>query len=264
MLNDLIDSLASPTAYRRFAGEKPVRCAAYVAVLSLIFVAALAVAVKVRLAPLFDETFDWLKTSMPSVTFSAGKVTSAAQVATRVEHPRIKQVAVMIDTNRTDPVTVQQLGEAKVLAYLTANAMYLSRDGRVEIFDLSKSADKTVTIDAASYRDMEKVFNWVFYPLVLLIFFGLFCVSLSFFGLIYGLAGMLVASLTGADLAFSALFRMAIHAQTAAVFLRAADALSPVRIPKGSLISLALSVITLTLAIRAAGKPQAAPPAPAA
>ena len=40
-----------------FAGEKNARTAAYVAFLSLVFIGALGIAVKLRLAPLFDETY---------------------------------------------------------------------------------------------------------------------------------------------------------------------------------------------------------------
>ena len=267
MFIDLIASLTSPSAYRRFAGEKPSRTAAYTAFLSLIFVVALSVAIRVRLTPLFDQTFDWLKTTMPAVTFSAGKVTSTAPTPTLIEHPRYKEVAVMIDTNRTDPVTTAQMKDAKALAYLTSNALYLERDGRLEVFDLAKSASaKAITVDAQSYREMERVFNWLFYPLVVLFFFVVFCISLCFFGAIYGLAGMLVASLTGAELGFGALFRLALHAQSASVLLRAVDALSPVTIPLAGALSLALSVTYLTLGIRAAGRPDSAPtpPAPAA
>lgn len=264
MFIDLIASLTSPSAYRRFAGEKPLRTAAYTAFLSLIFVMALSVAIKIRLAPLFDQTFDWFKTAMPAVTFSAGKVTSTALTPTRIEHPRFKGVALMIDTTRIDPVTPAQMSENKVLAYLTNNAMYLERDGRLEVFDLAKSAAaKPVTIDATSYAEMERIFNWVFYPLVVLFFFVIFAVSLCFFGAVYSLAGMLVASLTGAELSYGDLFQMSIHAQSATVLLRVVDALSPVSIPLSGALSLALSVTYLTLAIRAAGRPDSAPPPPA-
>ena len=204
---------------------------------------------------------------MPAITFAAGKVTSTAAVATRVEHPRFKEVAVMIDTGRTDPVTPAQMKEAKTLAYLAGNAFYLERDNRIEVFDLSKSSsERSVTVDAQSYGEMERAFNWIFYPVVLFLFFFLFCVSLSFFGLIYALAGMLVAALSGAELSFGALFRLALHAQSAAVLLRAADTLSPVRIPLAASVSLILSMTYLTLAIRAAGRPQTdpLPPAPSA
>lgn len=263
MFTDLIDSIVSPCAYRRFAGEKASRTAAYTAVLSLIFVVALSIAIKVRLAPLFDQTFDWMKTSFPAITFSAGKVTSTASTPTRLEHPRAKEVAIMVDTSRTDPVTPDQMREAKVLAYLTGNALYMERDSRLEVFDLTKSASsKTITIDSSTYAEMERIFNWVFYPAILLFFFLVFCASLCFFAAIYALVGMLVASLTNAQLGFGALFQIALHAQSASVLLRAADALSPVRIPLAGALSLALSVTYLTLGIRAAGRAEpAAPPA---
>lgn len=263
MLNDLLASISSPSAYRRFAGEKASRTAAYAALLSLIFVMALGAAIKMRLTPLFDQTFDWLKTSVPAVTFSGGRVSSAAAGPTRIEHPRAKEVAVMIDTDRTDPVTSALMKDAGVLAYLTGNALYLERDNRLEVFDLSKAPPgKTVTVDAKTYAEMERVFNWIFYPMALLLIFGVFILSLCFFGLVYGLAGMLVASLAGAELGFGSIFKLAVHAQTAAVLLRVADALSPARIPLTWILSLALSATYLVLGIRAAGRTPESPPAP--
>src|ERR1700720_3459806 len=76
MIPDLLDSIVRPAAYRRFSAEKAARTASYAAFLSLIFVGALGIAVKLRLAPLFTETFTWLETSMPPLMFAAGGVTS--------------------------------------------------------------------------------------------------------------------------------------------------------------------------------------------
>src|SRR3954466_1167105 len=122
MIPDLLDSIVRPAAYRRFASEKGARTVRYAAFLSLIFVGALGISVKIRLAPLFAETFAWLQTSMPSLKFTAGGVTSSVPAPLRVEHPKMREVAVMIDTGRKDPVTAEQMKQAKVIAYLTGNA----------------------------------------------------------------------------------------------------------------------------------------------
>lgn len=265
MIPDLLDSIVRPAAYRRFAGEKGARTASYAAFLSLIFVGALGVSVKLRLAPLFTETFVWLETSMPPLKFAAGGVTSPAPGPLRLEHPRTKDVAVMIDTTRKDPVTVEQMKEAKVIAYLTGNALYLDRgQNQLETIDLTKSApERNVTVDASMYREMERTFDWVFYPALMLFFFLAFAIALAFSGLLYALAGLILASLAGGALEFAALFRLAIHAQTAGSLLYALDAALPVSIPRFQFLSVALSLTFLWLGVRAAAHAPE-PPAPAA
>lgn len=258
-----------PGAYRRFAAEKASRAAAYTAFLSLIFVGSIGIAVKLRLAPLFDETFAWLETSMPPLTFANGAVTSPSP-ATRLEHPRAKDVALMIDTARKEPVTAQQMTDAKVLAYLTANALYLKRGtdekAPVETIDLSKStADRPVVVDASSYKDMERAFDWVFYPSLMLFFFLTFALSIAFCALLYALAGLLMASAAGGSLEYGALFKLGVHAQTAGSLLYALDAVLPVTIPFFQPVSVALTLAYLWFGVRAAAAPAATePPAPAA
>jgi hypothetical protein len=271
MIPDLLDSIVRPGAYRRFASEKGARTVRYAAFLSLIFVGALGISVKIRLAPLFTETFTWLETAMPPLKFSAGGVTTPTPGPLRVEHPKMKEVAVMIDTNRKDPVTVDQMKEAKVIAYLTGNALYLDRgQSQLETIDLTKSSaspsSREVTVDATMYREMERTFDWVFYPALMLFFFLSFAIALAFSALLYALAGLILASLAGGALEYAALFRIGVHAQTAGSLLYALDAALPVSIPYFQWLSIALSLTFLWLGVRAAAKtaPAAAPPAPAA
>lgn len=268
MIPDLLDSIVRPGAYRRFAAEKGARTASYAAFLSLIFVGALGISVKLRLAPLFTETFTWLEASMPPLRFAAGGVTSTTPGPVRLEHPRTKDVAVMIDTARKDPVTVAQMKDAKVIAYLTGNALYLDRgQSEVETIDLTKSAPgRDVTIDANMYREMERTFDWVFYPALMLFFFLSFAIALGFTALLYALAGLILASLAGGSLEYAGLFRIGVHAQTAGTLLYALDAMLPVAIPHLVPLSIACSLTFLWLGVRAAvkGAPAAGPPAPAA
>ena len=267
MLPDLLDSIVRPAAYRRFSAEKAASTAAYAAFLSLIFVGGLGIAVKLRLAPMFTETFAWLETSMPPLKFAAGGVTSPTPGPVRLEHPRTKEIAMIIDTARKDPVTVAQMNDAKVIAYLTGNALYVDRgQNKLETIDLTKSAlERSVTVDAVTYKEMERAFNWIFYPALMLFFFLTFAIALAFSGLVYALVGLILASLAGGSLEYVALFRIAIHAQTAGSLLYALDATLPRTIPYFQAVSAALSLTFLWLGVSAAVKAAPLePPAPAA
>lgn len=266
MFPDLLDAVSRPAAYRRFSAEKAGRTASMVAFLSLVFVAALGVAVKLRLAPLFTETFAWLETNMPTIEFSGGVVSATPPGPTRLEHPRAKEVALLVDTTRKDAVTADQLKEAKVLAYLTSNALYLDRgSGPIETIDLSKaSAERPVKVDAETYKGMERAFDWIFYPALLLFFFLAFALSIGAMGLLYALAGMLIASALGTALDFGRLWKVAIHAQTAGCLLYSLDAVSPVAIPLLPMVSAGLTLTFLWLGVRAHASADAPPPLPAA
>lgn len=266
MIPDLLDALCRPAAYRRFAGEKPARTASYVAFLSLIFVASIGIAVKLRLAPMFTETFAWLETSMPELQFAGGVVTATPPGPTRIEHPRSKEVALMVDTTRKDPVTAAQLKDANVMAFVTSNAIYLNRgENQLETIDLTKSAaERPIKVDASTYKEMEHAFDWIFYPALLLFFFLAYALSIAVVGLMYGLLGLIVASASHANLNFGQLFRLGVHAQTAGCLLYSLDALLPFAIPLLPLVSAAISITFLTLAVRAYAAAPADPATPAA
>ncbi|PIR15983.1 MAG: hypothetical protein COV48_11330, partial [Elusimicrobia bacterium CG11_big_fil_rev_8_21_14_0_20_64_6] len=109
MIQDLLGSIASTQAYRRFAAEKTSRTVLYLFFISLLFTIGGSIAMQMRIGPVVDETFAWLGSEVPTLTFSAGKVTSDEDAPKRLVHPEAKEVAVMIDTTRTEPVTPQMM-----------------------------------------------------------------------------------------------------------------------------------------------------------
>jgi hypothetical protein len=205
---------------------------------------------------------------MPTLQFAAGGVTSPTPGPLRLEHPRTKEVAVMIDTARKEPVTLQQMNDAKVIAYLTGSALYMNRgQNQLETIDLTKSApERNVTVDASMYKEMERAFDWVFYPALMLFFFLAFAIALALSAVVYALAGLILASLAGGSVEFAALFRIALHAQTAGSLLYALDATLPMTIPYFQFVSVALSLTFLWLGVKAVVKagPPVEPPVPAA
>lgn len=261
MLQDLLGSVASTQAYRRFANQKASRTLLYLAFLSFLFTAAGTVAMRLRLGPIVDETFAWLEREVPTLTFSNGAVTSSAPGPTRIVHPRAPEVALMIDTSRATPVTNEDMQREKVIAYLTSNALYMERArGSVESFDLSKAqADRPVTVDATFFREAARALKTVIYPATVLTLFLIFAGWTALCGLLYGALGLLFNSLAGGALSFGQLYPVAIHAQTAATLLRAALAFLPFAVPFAGLLSLLLSAGYLWLGVRANARPDLAP-----
>lgn len=265
MFADLIESLSKPVSYRRFASERPARAAGYIAFLSVVFIGAFGVFVKLNVVPLVNGSFTWLETQMPTLHFAGGQVTSSAPGPVRLEHPQFKEVSLYIDTARKEPVTLQTLEEKKTLGYLTGTALYVRQGKELQVLDLSKAAsERPATLDAQAYREARRVFDWIAYPFTFLFLFILYSVSIAAFGLIYGLVGMILASFAGGELDFGGLFKVAIHAQTASVALGALELLLPRAIPFAGVIAPALSLTYLWLGVRAAARPAAPQPNPPA
>lgn len=260
MLQDLLGSVASTSAYRRFAAQKASRTLLYLAFLSVLFTAAGTVALRLRLGPIVDETFAWLQKEVPALTFSKGVVTSTTPGPVRLTHPRAAEVALMIDTARTTPVTAQDMAEAKVLAYLTSNALYMEKEaGSVTSYDLSKAAmERPVTVDARFFQEASKALKTVVYPATILSLLLMFAAWTAACAVFYALLGLVFNSLAGGALGFGALFQMAVHAQTASTLLRAVLAFLPFALPAAGLISLLMSSAYLWLGVRANARPVAA------
>lgn len=253
MIQDLLGSIASTQAYRRFAQEKTSRTVLYLLFLSLIFTVGGSLAIQLRVGPVVDETFAWLAAEVPALTFDKGKVTSAETAPKRLVHPKAAEVAVMIDTARTEPVTVQTLQDAKVLAYLTNNALYLEQQqGKLEIYDLSKAAvERPVVVDAKFFRDASGALKKVVYPLAILTLFVFAAAWTAFAGLLYSVFGLLMNSLASGALGFGALYQLAIHAQTAALLVRLVLAFMPFVVPLSGLLTIAITSVYLWLGVRA-------------
>jgi len=253
MIQDLLGSIASTQAYRRFAAEKASRTVLYIFFVSLVFTVGASIAMKLRIDPLVDETFSWLANEIPTLTFSGGKVTSSATAPKRVVHPQAPEVAVMIDTARVEPVNLQAMQEQKVLAYLTGNALYIEQQpGRIEIYDLSKAApEKPIVVDAAFFRDAAGSLKRVVYPLAILTVFVFAAAWTSFAGLVFALIAMIFNTLANGVLAFGPLYQIAIHAQTTALLAGVLKSFVPFPLPFSGLLTGVVTLVYLWLGVKA-------------
>ena len=253
MIQDLLGSIASTQAYRRFAAEKTSRTVLYLFFISLLFTIGGGVAMQVRIGPVVDETFAWLGREVPTLTFSAGKVTSSDPAPKRLVHPQASEVAVMIDTARTEPGTLQTMQDAKVLAYLTNNALYIEQQrGKVEVYDLSRAAlERPLVIDAKFFRDAAGALKKVVYPLAILTVFIFAAAWMAFAALLYSLLAMLLNWVAGGSLVFGSLYQIAIHAQTTALLARIIMAFLPFAVPLSGLLTLFITSAYLWMAVKA-------------
>lgn len=252
MIQDLLGSIASTQAYRRFAAEKAGRTVLYLFFVSLLFTIGGSIAMQMRVGPVVDETFAWLGAEVPALTFSAGKVTSAEPAPKRLVHPKAPEVAIMIDTARTETVSLQKLQEDKVIAYLTNNALYVQQQqGKVEVYDLSKAAmERPIVVDAKFFREAASALKRVVYPLAIVTVFAFASAWIAFAGLFFALLAMLLQSAAGGALTFGALYQIALHAQTSALFLRVLFSFLPFAVPLSGLLSLIITSIYLWLAVK--------------
>ncbi len=253
MIQDLLGSIASAQAYRRFAVEKTSRTILYLFFIASLFTIGGGFAMQLRVGPIVDETFDWLGAEVPALTFSSGKVTSSDPAPKRLVHPKAAEVAVMIDTTRTEPVTLKTMQDAKVLAYLTNNAFYIEQQqGKIEIYDLSKAAlERPMVVDAKFFREASGALKKIVYPLAVLTVFAFAAAWTAFAGLLYALLAMLLNSIAGGKLSFGSLYQITLHAQTAALLVRIVMAFLPFLIPMSGLVTIFITSVYLWMAVKA-------------
>lgn len=252
MLLDPINSLSSFDFYKKVAAQSLGRSFLYLAYLGVVFSLFVTLAVKLRIGPIIDETFDWLSKTVPTMTYAEGRMSSSASGPVKLVHPKLPEIAFIVDTTRVDPVSPAELAEAKVTAFMTAKAFYLRhRSGKVEVYDLSKgSADKPVTIDAAFFQTAGRILSRVLYPLtfaitVVLFFFWKFAATL-----IYSLLALILNVTAKSGLEYGALFNMTVYAQTAVILLQCVAMLLPFSIPFFTPLALAVTGVYLWLALK--------------
>lgn len=261
MILDPINSITSIDFYRKIARQSFGRSALYLAYLALLFSVTGTIAFKVKVGPAINETFQWLENSVPPLTFSGGKITSALAAPLTIRHPRVQEVALTIDTPRTEPVTPQLMEERHVMAYLASNAFYLmQKNGKIEVYDFSRAAGtRPVVLDAAFYRNANRIMNRVIYPIALTLTFLLFLLWKGCSSLVYSLVALAINQVAEAGLAYGALFNISVYAQTLVIALQGILLFMPAGIPLFWLAALVITGIYIWLAVKRNSQPAPAP-----
>jgi len=251
----LLDPLLSLTDFRFYRGLSRKSVAAtvgYLAYLGLFFALLYTLMFFVRYGPKIDESIEWAASNIPAMTLSQGKLSSPLTEPRRIQYPDYPQLAFMIDTNRTAPVSPYEMRASTVAAYITQNAVnYFAADGRLTVSDLSVvQPAEPLVIDATFYRRVGGVLKKAQYPVAFLLAWLLFMVSTHLAALFYSLVALLMNSFLGSGLRYGELYRTAVYAQTPAVALQAIALFLPKPVPLFPLLLLVVVTAYLWQALR--------------
>jgi hypothetical protein len=256
MFLDPINAITSIEFYKKVAKQSLGRTAAYIALLSLLFTLALTVALKVKVGPAIDDTFVWLEKTMPRLTFANGKLSADPEAAVTLRHPKIEEVALIIDTARTEAVSAADLEKAKVSAYITGTAMYVAPGpGEVRVHEFGSAPNtpgqQPVVIDSKFYKELARITRLVLYPSLMIVVF-LFFISWTLMSTaFYSLVGVGANTVANGGLEYKSLFNIALYAQTLITALQAIFLFMPVGLPLAPLVSLILTTTYIWLAVKA-------------
>lgn len=265
MLTAPFRAVADLPFYKEVIRKSPGWLAGYLCLLGLAFAIAAAVSLAIRVGPMIEETMEWAATSLPTITFAGGKVTSSAQGPVRVQHPTAEQVAFIIDTDRTTAVTAQELQERKVVAYLAQNVIYVApRPEKVEAYDLGKlmgAPQQPTVLDSAFYRAVGEALPKILYPLTFVMTWFFFVSWKSAASLVYAVLALVINGMVKGGLEFPQLWKLAVVAQTPVILLQMAQMFLPAPIPLFSLIALIVAGVYLWQGIRQNAVAEPAAPA---
>lgn len=263
MLFDPVNAVTNLEFYKAVAKQSIGRSFLYLAYVGLIFSLLATFALKVRIGGAVDDTFAWLETAVPPMTYAGGKLTSTAPMPMRLQSPRVPDVAVMLDTNRTDAVSPQQLDEQKVTAYVTATAIYLKEsNGQLRVWPLTgqnAQQQQPVKIDADFFKSAAVVLDRVMYPVAFVIIFALFMIWKAAASLLFSVIGLLVNSLARGTMDYNGLLNVAVYAQTLVIGLQIVTLFLPFALPGATFISLAVTTLYLWLAVKRHSEPVSLP-----
>jgi len=277
---DAVKSLVDFNFYRTVPRRSYGEASLYLAMLSLIFATAMIFALMFQVVPQIRTTLNWARDSFPTMTLTEGTLTSDAKGPVVVRHPELKHVSIVVDTNRVEPVTVEELQENGALAILTRNKVYIAKlrpilesrskesvpgfaiDG-VETHILDTYAkDESLILDSDFYDNISRKLPLVLYPVAFIFTFGFFFIWKHGAAVVYSLMGLLINGFQTGRLEFPALYRIAVFVQTPVVILQIAALFIPEPIRLFGLITLIVVGVYLWKAIAIVNADLPEPPEP--
>ncbi|MFA6091374.1 MAG: DUF1189 family protein [Elusimicrobiota bacterium] len=250
MILDPVRSLIDFPFYREVPKKSILACSGYIAYLSLLFSLAVVLALYARVAPMIDAAAQWASSNVPAMTLQDGKIECSIPGPLRIEHPETK-LAFIVDTARITPVTPAELADGKVIGYIAQSTLYFTNQGKMEVYDLSKAANKQpVRIDGEFYLKVAALIKKALYPIGFITTWLIFFVWKHLSALVYSLIGLALNAALSAGLEHADLYRVAVYAQTPVVVLQIVSLFLPRNIPFAFLLSTMLVTLYLWQAIR--------------
>lgn len=252
MLLDPLNSIAKFPFYKGVPGRSGLRISLYILYLGLLFSITATTALVLRLGPLIRESAEWAAATVPPITFVNGKVSMEQTAPRRFQHPSIPGFAFIVDTTRTTPVTLQEMEDQKVVAWLAQSTLFLREAANsVKAEDLSKAAaPKPLVIDKNFYLELGSLVPKILYPVSFVTTWGVFFFWKLASAALYGLIGLLISGVLAAGLEYPDLFKLAVYAQTPVILLQALQLFLPKPIPFFWVIGFLVASVWLWQAVK--------------
>lgn len=231
MLGDPVKCIADFSFYKEIPKKTLRQTAGYLAYLGLIYAAAVMVALTIHLRPKIKEAVNWASETIPPMTLAEGRLKSSVPGPTTVRHPASENLGVVIDTDRAEPVTMAEMAERKVLAYLTGDKIYIVDNRAMKVYDLSKAKNENpVEIDRKFYESIGSVLTLVLYPAAFAVSWLVFFFWKHLSAGVYTLLALLINAGIGGGQEAEDLYKLSVYAQTPVVALQMAAliALKPI------------------------------------
>ncbi|MFH1726407.1 MAG: DUF1189 family protein [Elusimicrobiota bacterium] len=242
MLLDPIHSVVNFPFYRGVPRKTFPAAIRYVAFLGLLFSLGVAFAIFVHARPRINSAIDWAATSIPKLTIAEGRLWSSARGPVEVRHPEFPQLAIVIDSARTEAVTPAEMERRKIFVYLTQNAVYVLNNQRLEAHDFSKTEEPQI-IDGELFRRYGKAMTMVLYPVALVSTWLFFLIWKPAAALFYSLMALLINAFMNGGLEFPELYKIALYAQTPVVALQLVWISLPTQVPLFSSQALVVALL---------------------
>lgn len=259
MISDIGRSVGDFSFYKEVPKKTVWATVAYLTLLGGLFSVAVTIAVYQNVRPRILQAAEWAATTMPVLTLADGKLSSAAPGPLEIRHPDVQQAGLMVDTLRTEAVTPAEMSQKKLIAYLTADAVYVLTPDRLETYALAQTKGKeSLVVDAEFYRTISGILLKVLYPIAFLTSWATFLIWKHVAAVLYTLVGMLVNAVVDGGHEPPTLYRMAVYAQTPVIVLQTAALFLPRPIPLFPVLALLVVTAYLWQAIRHAEPPATA------
>lgn len=223
MLSAFLEALYSVPFYKKAAAFSISKGIVYLLLWAIFAVFLAALLLVFRFFPALHEFNDWLKVSMPVITWTQQGVTMDKPSPYVLKHPKYGHVATM-NLNKKE-ISQQDLGEA--LLYMTATKLYVRKQPgtpETRVYDLAgpaqvRTKDEKIVIDASFLERMEKGLK----PVLLIVGAGmsfvLFFIWKLLAALFYSVLGNLINRFRREKLRYEAVLNISCFAMTASMWL---------------------------------------------
>jgi hypothetical protein len=211
----------------------------------------LYIQMQVGLNTYVDQHGKALASQFPTITIADGKATVDAPQPLTIVEPASGEVIGVIDTTGQ----INSLADTEARVLMTASEVMFQKNA-IENRSMSFDQIDQFTLDAAKVESILQVCA-KYGPLVLTVFAAFFVfLSRLFQMLVYALVGLIFVNKLSVNLSFAALMRLALAAMTPTLIVNTLVVFLPFSIPFHGLLNLIVSLVIMYVVIKSISEDQ--------